>query len=173
MRDEFPDAELFRITTEPTTDSTVSEEEKWLTDMHQFLSSRLPPDKMDWDERKRLAVRSCHFCLIQDTLYHKGVDRICRRAVRSDKKETIIREAHCGIAGGHYAGDATTQKIWKSGLRWPTTLKDAIRYSKECVSVNDKVRQRSRPECLITRSYHWNHSRNGGWISSYHLNHRQ
>ena len=75
VRDEFPDAELFRITTEPTTDSTVSEEEKWLTDMHQFLSSRLPPDKMDWDERKRLAVRNRHFYLIQ------AVDRIWWRAV--------------------------------------------------------------------------------------------
>ena len=28
VRDEFPDAELFRITTEPETDSTVAEEDK-------------------------------------------------------------------------------------------------------------------------------------------------
>ena len=42
VRDDFPDAELFRITTEPTTDSTVAEEDKWLTDMHQFLSTGLP-----------------------------------------------------------------------------------------------------------------------------------
>ena len=34
VRDEFPEAELFRITTEPTTDSTVAEEDKWLIDMH-------------------------------------------------------------------------------------------------------------------------------------------
>ena len=30
------------------------------------------------------------------------------------------------------AGDATARKIWQSGLWWPTTLKDAIRYGKEC-----------------------------------------
>ena len=52
--------------------------------------------------------------------------------VHSDEKETILREAHCGIAGGHYADDATTRKIWQSGLWWPTTLKDAIKYGKEC-----------------------------------------
>ena len=50
IRDEFPDTELFRITTEPANDSTVAEKDKWLTDMHQFLSTRLPPDKMDRDE---------------------------------------------------------------------------------------------------------------------------
>ena len=56
VQDEFPDAELFRVTAELVTDSTVAEEDKWLTDMHQFLSTGLPPDKMDRDERKRLAV---------------------------------------------------------------------------------------------------------------------
>ena len=95
--------------------------------MHQFLSTGLPPDKMDWDEQKRLAVWTRHFCLIHDTLYHKGADGIWWRAVRSDEKEKILREAHCGIAG-----DATARKIWQSGLWWPTTLKDIIRYSKEC-----------------------------------------
>ena len=96
---------MFRITTEP---ATVSEEDKWLTDMQQFLSSGLPRDKIDWDERKQLVVRSRHFCLIQETLYHKGVNEIWRRAVRSDEKEAILREAHCSVAGGHYAGDTTT-----------------------------------------------------------------
>ena len=81
---------------------------------------------------KRVVVRSRNFYLVGDTLYHKGADGISRRTVRSDEKELILREAHCGIAGGHYASEATTRKIWQSGLWWPTTLKDAVRYSKEC-----------------------------------------
>ena len=76
MQDEFPDAELFRITTEPATDATVADEDKWLTEMHQFLSTGVPPENMDRDERKRVAVRSRHFCLVGDTLYHKGADDI-------------------------------------------------------------------------------------------------
>ena len=130
--DEFPDAELFRVTAETATDETVAPEDKWLTNMHQFLSTGLPPEEMNRDERKRLAVQSRHFCLLRDTLYHKGADGIWRRAVRSDEKDIILREAHCGVAGGHYAGDATARKIWQSGLWWPTTLKDAVRYAKEC-----------------------------------------
>ena len=34
VQDEFPDTELFRITTEPATDATVADEDKWLTEMH-------------------------------------------------------------------------------------------------------------------------------------------
>ena len=96
--------------------------------MHQFWSTELPPNKMDQDERKRLAVRSRHFCLIGDTLYHKGADE----RYEAMRRKRSLFEAHCGIAGGHYAGDATTRKIWQSGLWWPTTLKDAVRYNKEC-----------------------------------------
>ena len=43
---EFPDAELFKVTTETTRDGTVAEEDKWLTNMHQFLSTGLPPEEM-------------------------------------------------------------------------------------------------------------------------------
>ena len=65
-------------------------------------------EELSRDEHKRLAVQTRHFCLVQDTLYHKGADDIWQRAVRRDKKEALLREAHCGVAGGHYAGDGTT-----------------------------------------------------------------
>ena len=44
VRDKFPNAELFRVTTELATDSTVAEENKCLTDIHQYLSTGVPPD---------------------------------------------------------------------------------------------------------------------------------
>ena len=49
-----------------------------------------------------------------------------------DEKDAILQKAHCGVAGGHYAGDATIRKIWRSGLWWPTALKYVIRYANEC-----------------------------------------
>ena len=100
VQDEFPDARLFKITTETTVDGTVVDEDKLQMNMHQFLSTELPLEEMNWDERKRLAVQSRHFCLLQDTLYHKGMDGIWRRLVRSDEKDTTLREAHSGVARG-------------------------------------------------------------------------
>ena len=64
VQDEFPDAELFRVTAESATDGTVANEDKSLTNMHQFLSTGLPPEGMNRDERKRLAAQSRHFCIL-------------------------------------------------------------------------------------------------------------
>ena len=101
-------------------------------DMLYLLGTRLPQEGMTQDERKRLAVGTRNFYLIQDILYHKGASSIWRMGVRSNKKMIVLREAHCNIVGGHNVGDATTRKIWRNGLWWPTTLKDAVRYAKEC-----------------------------------------
>ena len=48
-------------------------------------------------------VRSRNFYLLNDTLYHKGADDIWWHTVRQYDKETVLREANCGIIGGHYA----------------------------------------------------------------------
>ena len=79
-----------------------------------------------------MAVKSRNFCLLNNILYHKGRDDIWRRCVRNDEMEVVLRESHCGIAGGHYAGDTTARKIWQDGLWWPTTQKDAQAYYREC-----------------------------------------
>ena len=70
--------------------------------------------------------------MVEETLYHKGSDSVWRRCVHSDEKKTILREAHYGIAGGHYASDATTRKVWQAGLWCPTTQRDAQQYCREC-----------------------------------------
>ena len=56
VQDEFPDAELFKVTAETVVDETVTGEDKWLTDMHQFLITRLPLEELSRDERKRWAI---------------------------------------------------------------------------------------------------------------------
>ena len=132
VQDEFLDAQLFQVTVEVVADKSVDIEDNWMMDMHQFLSTGQPSEELSQDERKRLAVQSRHSCLLQDTLYHKGADGVWRRAVQSDEKEAVQCEVHFGVAGGHYVGDATAQKIWQSGLWWSTTLKDLVRYCKEC-----------------------------------------
>ena len=90
--------------------------------MTVFLNTELPPKVMSPDERKRLAVQSWNFCLLRETLYHKGADGIWRRAILQFEKEAILREGHSGISRGHYARDMTTLKIWNSGLWCPTTI---------------------------------------------------
>ena len=44
----------------------------------------------------------------------------------------ILEEAHEGIAGGHYAGKETSQKVVGVGLWWPTLHRDAKEYARAC-----------------------------------------
>ena len=116
-RDEdFPDSSILHIATEDPERNPTPLEDKWITEMSGFLSIGLPPPRMRTDKKKRLAVWSCNFYLVEDTSYHKGTDGIWRICSRSDEKETVLRKGHYGIAGGHYARDTTTRKIWQVGL---------------------------------------------------------
>jgi hypothetical protein len=45
-----------------------------------------------------------------------GPDEILRRCVMEAKIPLILGKAHEGIAGGHYAGKATTHKVLRVGL---------------------------------------------------------
>jgi hypothetical protein len=44
----------------------------------------------------------------------------------------ILAEAHEGIAGGHYLGKETAQKVLRAGLWWPTLHRDAKDYYRAC-----------------------------------------
>jgi hypothetical protein len=129
VADDFPDAGIMTVTPEagPTEDP-----DKWLTDMMYFLSHGLPPEELSKAERKRLGVRSRSFSLMNDTLYHQSADGIWRRVVRQDERKDVLRECHNGVAGGNYAGEVTARKVWQSGLWWPTVLRDAHLFAKEC-----------------------------------------
>ena len=123
--DDFPDGVILHIETNDPVHHRVQPEDKWLTEMSEFLSTGLPPPRMRTDEKKRLAMRSRNFCMLQDMLYHKGSDDVWHRCIQNDEKETILWEPHCGIAGGHNARDATARKVWQACLWWPTTQRDA------------------------------------------------
>lgn len=45
-----------------------------------------------------------------------GVDEVLRRYVLEHERHAIVAEAHDGVAGGHYAGKATTKKVLRVGL---------------------------------------------------------
>ena len=77
-------------------------------------------------------VCAADFQLIGGQLYKLGPDEILRRYVLEHERSLILAEAHKGVAGGHYAGSATTKKILRTGLWWPTLHKDAKEYSQSC-----------------------------------------
>jgi len=53
----------------------------------------------------------------------------------------MLAEAHGSVSEGLYAGKATSQKILRAGLWWPTTHKN----SEEYYSVCDVCQRTGRP----------------------------
>ena len=75
---------------------------------------------------------AAYFSVITGHLYKMGSEEILRCYVPKLEWNKILTEAHGGVAGGHYVGKATTQKILHAGLWWPTLHKDSKAYCKEC-----------------------------------------
>jgi transposase InsO family protein len=77
-------------------------------------------------------VGTADFSLIAGKLYNMGPGEILRRCVMEEERPLILVEAHEGIAGGHYAGKTTVQKVLHAGLWWPTLHIDAKDYYRAC-----------------------------------------
>ena len=102
----FPTLNFF-IDTIVATEMDENQADLWITEMTISLSSRVPPEGMPQDERKRLAIRSWNFCFLNSTLYHKGTDNIQWWTVRQYEKDAALHETHCDIACDHYARETT------------------------------------------------------------------
>ena len=72
------------------------------------------------------------FTLIARQLYKLGPDKILCRYVLEHERRRILEEAHSGVAGGHYAGKPTAQKVLNAELWWPTVHKDAKEFCRTC-----------------------------------------
>jgi hypothetical protein len=102
------------------------------TEIVQFLSIGVAPSEYTIPHKKQLVVRAVEFSLIVGQLYNMGPDEILRRCVMEAERPLILEEAHEGIAGGHYAGKETAQKVLRPSLWWPTLHRDAKNYYRAC-----------------------------------------
>ena len=83
-------------------------------------------------QKKQLVVHAVDFTLIVGQLYKLGPDEILRRYVLEHERRSILEEAHARVAGEHYAGKPTAQKVLIAGLWWPTVHKDAKEFCRTC-----------------------------------------
>ena len=101
LEDTLPDAQLLAI----------RKIDDHFPDIVQFLSAGMAPSKYTISQKKQLVVHVAYFSLIAGQLYKMGPDEILRRCVMETESLMILAEGHEGIAGGHYAGKETAQKV--------------------------------------------------------------
>jgi hypothetical protein len=80
--------------------------------MIEYLSIGIEPQEFIIVQKKNMVVRGENYQLIVEHLYNMGTYRILRRCLLEHERPIILVEPHEGIAGGHYAGNTTTQKVF-------------------------------------------------------------
>ena len=86
------------------------------------MTQGIPPQDLKSDKRKQLALCSQRFSIIHDALCNQGVDATWRRCIQGHEKLAILKEAHEGVASGHYSSEVTARKVWFGGLWYPSTF---------------------------------------------------
>jgi len=104
------------------------------------MSGRPPPDMSKADARKLIRLAR-PYQLIAGQMYVRGKDDIIRRCALPHEVDSILFQAHDGIAGGHFASELTARKVLQAGLWWPTLFKDAHQYVLRC----DVCQRATRP----------------------------
>ena len=86
VKDDLPDAHLFRIEVVPTK----------LEEIAQFLENGQAPEGMSTKKKQILAMKDAPYSLINGFLYKIGLDEVFRRCVLEYERENIMHEAHYG-----------------------------------------------------------------------------
>ena len=88
-----------------------------------YLQTLKVPTHLSWDERRRLRHVAKNYLIVDNTLYHHGVDSILCCCLTHDEDEVVLNDCHGGACGVHLSGLSTTQKILRAGYFWSSIFK--------------------------------------------------
>ena len=84
------------------------------------------PHHLSRDEHLCLCHNSKNYLIINDTLYHHGVDFILHHCFTHDEVEVVMNDFHGGVCGGHLCGLSIAQKLLKLGYYWLSIFKYCV-----------------------------------------------
>jgi hypothetical protein len=73
------------------------------------------PASASLDEHCRIRHQDKNYLILEDTLYHQGVDCILRQCLTHEEVKIMLKYCHTGACGVHFSGLETTQKILRDG----------------------------------------------------------
>lgn len=116
-----------------TTDSSLMYvKPQWLEDVTTYLQTGVVRQTLSREEQMRLILKALPYTLQKGVTYKKGQDLVLRRILDPAQVETVLREMHNGVAGGHFSQEIATRKILDAGYWWPAIHKNVVEYCKAC-----------------------------------------
>jgi hypothetical protein len=114
--DSLPDESLFLI----------NYDDIWYRDIMIYLQTQTFQPDLSSIDRRCILYQASQYIILDDTLYHRGVDTILRHCLVFDEVEKSLNDFHSGECGGHMYGYSTAQKVLRDGYFWPSLFKDCI-----------------------------------------------
>jgi hypothetical protein len=99
--DSFLDEQIF----------LVSSSDPWYGDNVLYLQTLKFPQHLSRDDRRRIRYQAKNYLIIDDTLYHRGIDNTLHCYLNYEEVKSVLNDFHSGACGGHLSGLAKTQKI--------------------------------------------------------------
>jgi hypothetical protein len=97
-----------------------------------YLQTLKCPASASRDERHRIRHQAKNYLILEDTLYHRGVDCILHRCLTHKEAEIVLNDCHTGACGSHLFGLETAQKILRVSYFWSTLIRDYVESIKKC-----------------------------------------
>lgn len=94
----LPNEHLFLITTK----------DPWYGDILTYIRTQKIAPHLTHDNQRCNYQQAPHYLLIDDILYHKGVDIILHRCLTHREAKKVLNDFHVGAYGDHLFGMATT-----------------------------------------------------------------
>ncbi|KAK1431640.1 hypothetical protein QVD17_08144 [Tagetes erecta] len=104
----------------------------WFTDIANYLADGFVLKGMTTQQKKKFFRDVSRFVWDDPYLFRIGGDRILRRCVTREDGLGILRHVHEGLTGGHHGPHVTAQKVFDSGFYWPSVVKDALEFVRNC-----------------------------------------
>jgi hypothetical protein len=138
VEDSLPDKSLFLI----------SSDDVWYGYIIIYLQNQtFRPDIYSIDHH-HILYQACQYIILDDTLYHHGIDSIFWRCLTYNEAEKYLNDCHSRECASHMSGYETAQKILRVGYFWPSLFKDCINVIQKChtcQTYNHKIRSHPDP----------------------------
>ena len=81
---------------------------------------------------RKIKYRALSFVLIEDELFKKTVEGVLLKCLAEIEAYIEVSNVHSGACGAHQDGHKMKWLLMRSGVYWPSMLKDCIEFAKGC-----------------------------------------
>jgi hypothetical protein len=110
----------------------ISSSDPWYGNILFYIQTLKCLASASRDQHRHICHQEKNYLILEDTLYHRGVDFILRRCLTHEEEELMLSDYHIGECGGHFSRLATTQKILRTSYYWLLLIKDCVESVKKC-----------------------------------------